>query len=77
MSKVRIEIAELKQAIAEIEARSNDLRISFDVEDRRVRITSADRSDNMIEIILHEDGVSSAQFRSTERLMFMKGKKTL
>ena len=77
MSKIRIEISELKQAIAEIEARTNDLKVSIELDDRQVRISAADRSDNMVEAVLYEDGKLGAQFRCTERLMYMKNKKSL
>jgi len=76
MGKIRIEIAELKQAIAEIESRTNDLKVSIEVDDRTVKISAADRGDNMVEAVLYEDGKLGAQFRCTERLMFMKKKQS-
>lgn len=74
-NKVRVEIAELKAAIAEIEARSNDVRVTIETDDRKVRITASDKGDNIIVATLYEDGSLGAQFSCTERLMFMKHRK--
>lgn len=72
--KVRVDIAELKAAIAEIESRSNDLKVTVEIDDRKVKISAADRGDNMLVAILYEDSALGAQFSCTERLMFMKKK---
>lgn len=77
MSKVRVQLDELKAALAEIEGRSNDLKVTVEVEDRRVKISAADIGQNMLVAILFEDGNLGAQFSCTERLMYMKGKKRL
>lgn len=77
MSKVKIDLSELKAAIAEIEARTNDMHISVEVEDKKVKLTASDRTDNAVEAILYEDGSLGAQFRCTERLMYMKDKKRI
>jgi hypothetical protein len=74
VSKVRISIQELKQALAEIESRSNDLHISVEIDSRTAKLSASDRSDNMVEAVLYEDGSLGAQFRCTERLMYMKKK---
>ncbi len=72
--KVKVQLEELKAAVAEIEARTKDLKVTVEFEDRRVKISAADRNDNMVEVVLFEDGNLGAQFRCTERLMFMKKK---
>jgi hypothetical protein len=74
MDKVRVDLAELKQAIAEIEGRTNDLRVTIEVQDRQVKLSASDRGDNLVEAVLYDDGKLGAQFRCTERLMFMKKK---
>ena len=74
MASVRIEIAELKAAIAEIESRSNDLRVSLEIQDKKVKISATDKGDNLLGAVLYEDGALGAQFSCTERLMYMKKK---
>ena len=77
MERISVELSELKAAIAEIESRSNDVRVTIEVQDRKVKISASDRGSNIMEAILFEDGTMGAQFRCTERLMFMKDKKRL
>lgn len=77
MSKVKIDLNELRAAISEIESRTNDVQISIEVEDRRVKLTASDRMENLVEAILYEEGNLGAQFRCTERLMYMKDKKRI
>lgn len=77
MSKIRIQLEELKAAIAEIEGRTSDIHINIDIDGRTVRISASDRNDNIVEAVLYEEGNLSAQFRCTERLMYMKDKKRL
>ncbi len=74
MSKVRVDLQELKQAIAEIEARTNDTRVTIESLDHKVQISASDRNDNMVDVVLYEDGALGASFRCTERLMYMKKK---
>lgn len=73
-NKVRVDLSELKAAIAEIEARSNDVKVTIDLDDRKVKISASDRGDNMLVATLYEDANLGAQFSCTERLMFMKKK---
>lgn len=75
MSQVRINLEELKAALAEIEARSKDVKVTIQIDERKLKITATDRSDNLMDAIIYEDGNLGAQFRCTERLMFMKEKK--
>lgn len=77
MSKLRIQLDELKAALAEIEGRTNDLKVTLEFDDRQLRISASDRTDNIVEAVLYEDGNLGAQFRCTERLMFMKDKKRI
>lgn len=74
MDKVRVDLAELKQAIAEIESRTNDVRITIEIQNKTVKFSSADKQDNMLEAVLYDEANLGAQFRCTERLMFMKKK---
>lgn len=74
MDRIKVDLAELKMAIQEIERRSNDLTVTIESGDRKVKISAADKSDNIIVAILHEDKSLGAQFTCTERLMFMKNK---
>jgi hypothetical protein len=77
VSKVRVQLDELKAALAEIEGRTNDLKVTIEFDDRKLRISAADRGENIVEAVLYEDGNLGAQFRCTERLMFMKDKKRI
>lgn len=77
MSKLRIQLDELKAALAEIEGRTNDLKVTIEFSERQIRISATDRTDNIVEAVLYEDGNLGAQFRCTERLMYMKDKKKI
>jgi hypothetical protein len=77
MSRINIQLDELKAAIAEIEGRTNDLKVILEVEDNKLKFVAIDRYDNPMEIVLFQDGNMNAQFRYTERLMHMKDKKRI
>ena len=77
MSTLKISLDELKAAIGEIEGRSQDLHITMNITDRQLKLSATDRSDNVIEVILYDGCNLGAQFRCTERLMFMKEKKRI
>ncbi|HBI00629.1 MAG TPA: hypothetical protein DDY18_03290 [Flavobacterium sp.] len=74
MDRVKIDLAELKLAIQEIEKRTNDLSVTVEVGDRKVKISATDKAENYIVAIMHEDKSLGAQFTCTERLAFMKNK---
>jgi hypothetical protein len=77
MSKVKISLDELKAAISEIEGRTQELTIDVEINDRQLKISASDRSENIVEAVLYDGGNLGAQFRCTERLMFMKDKKRI
>jgi len=77
MPKVRVQLEELRAAISEIECHTKDLQVTIEFDDNKIKITAADRNDNTVEAVLYEDGNLGAQFRHTERLMYMKEKKRL
>lgn len=75
---IKVDLDELKAAISELEARSKPgSRIDVQVDDRKLLLSCSDRNDNTVQAILYNDRALGAEFKLTERLMFMKDKKRL
>ena len=75
MSEVRLDLEEFKAALNELEARGKPgSKIVVKIEDRKLIMSCVDRNDNILEAIIYSNGNLCAQFRHTERLMFMKKK---
>ncbi|MDX1472490.1 MAG: hypothetical protein R3213_13410 [Flavobacteriaceae bacterium] len=77
MHKIKVSIEELEAALGELKARSKGDFVDVDIDGRNLKLSAVDRSDNVMEAILNNDNKMSAQFRYTERLMYMKEKKRL
>lgn len=77
--KIKIDTEELVTALNEIRVRSakSDSVIIEIVGERKLIISCEDNYNNMMEAILTADGKLGAQFRYTERLMYMKKKGSL
>lgn len=75
MKKLKIDLKELKAALAELEIRSKDAYVVISLDDRTVSLTATDSSNNMMEAIIFSDSTMCAQFKYTERLMYMKNNK--
>lgn len=72
---IKVDVDELKAAILEIESRSKQgSRINVQVFDRKLHLSSTDNYDNTIEAIIYDERALGAEFRLTERLMYMKGR---
>jgi hypothetical protein len=69
---IKVDLKELKEAIASIEARTNTVLVTVKIEDRKMQLTAIDKSDNILSITLFDEGSMAAQIMSTERLMFQK-----
>lgn len=75
---IKVDLDELKAAISELEARGKPgSRIDVQVDDRKLLLSCTDRNDNTVQAILYNDRTLGAEFKLTERLMFMKDKKRL
>jgi len=75
---LKLNLEELKAALAELEARGNPGEpINIVIEDHKVILSCNDRTQNIMEAILYDNATLGAQFRMTNRLMFMKDKKRI
>lgn len=74
MDRIKIDLAELKLAIEEIEKRTSDLSVSVEISDRKLKVSASDKSSNTITAIMHDDKTMGAVFTCTERLAYMKNK---
>ena len=76
MQEVKIDFEELKAAIVELEARGKTgQKINIKIENRRLYMSCTDKKENTIEAIMYSDGNLGAEFKMTERLMYMKGRR--
>lgn len=78
MSRIKVSREELLAALNELGARaSRSDFVTVEVLDRKLVLTDTDDYDNIIEAILFEDQNLQAQFRHSERLLYMKNKKRI
>lgn len=73
-NKVKVDLKEFKEALAQLELRSNDTHVVVSIEDRNLIVSAEDTSRNIMEVVLYSDSTMCAQFKHTERLMYMKKK---
>lgn len=76
MAKIKVSREELQNALNEISSRStrSDF-VNIEISETNLRLSDTDDYNNIIEAILFRDKNLEAQFRYSERLMFMKNKK--
>lgn len=70
---VKVDLEELKKAVGKLEAMGKPgEKITVKIDTRKLSLSCNDRSDNGMEAVLYDNGNLGAEFKLTQRLMYMK-----